>query len=122
MSTAKNLLSDRIVSPGITNNATTTSYGIVSKANEKENVCDITYVNSSGKVSRKENVEVQILNGRNDWFPKQGELVTTIETNDNQPLITGQLIRDYVRDLKDKREYKKDIMASNKIKKRNRIG
>lgn len=120
MSQIKNLLSGP-AREAITNNAKSESYGLVTKVNEKENVCEITYENSSGKLTRKENIEVRIRTDQDEWFPKTGDLVTTEETNDNQPIITGQLIRDYARDVKPKRIYAKDVQAGRKYQARGKI-
>ncbi len=120
MSQVKDLLSGP-ARDAITNNAVSSSFGLVTKINEKENICDITYINSSGKLARKENVEIKIRTDKDDWFPETGELVTTEETNDNQPIITGQLIRDFAQDVKPKRTYKKDVQAGRKYQTRNKI-
>lgn len=105
----------------VTNNALASSYGLVTRIDEKENVCDITYVDSSEKLVRRQNVEVLIRTNKDNWFPKVGELITTQETNDNQPIITGQLIRDFIMDVKSNRTYDKDVQATNQSKIRNQM-
>ena len=42
--------------PVVSNNAVTECIGIVTKANERENLCDVTYINSSGKLDKKQNI------------------------------------------------------------------
>jgi len=120
MSEARNLLSNTVVSPGITNNAVTESIGIVLKSNEKENVCDIAYINSSGKWDRKTNIEYEVKGPKDDWFPKATEKIRLKESNDNQPIIIGPLM-DFVKDIKPNRIYKKDVQAGQKYKVRNKI-
>lgn len=120
MSEVKDLLSNKVVSPGIANNAVTESVGIVLRANEKENVCDIAYVNSAGKWERKSNIEYEIKNKKDDYFPKINEKIVLKESNDNQPIIKGALI-DFVRDARPERTYKKDVQAGRKYQTRNKI-
>ena len=121
MSEFSNLLSNNTVTKDLANNVQTRSFGRVSRANEKENVCDIIYENSAGKVDRVANVEVEIRTKKDDWFPKVGELVKTTETNDNQPMIIGKLIRDYAQDIKPDRYLKKDTMATTNCAVRNNV-
>ena len=112
MSEAKRLLSDKIVSPQITNNAVTETVGVVMTANEKENVCDVAYINSAGKWERKSNIPYEVKHEKDDYFPKSQSKIRLKESNDNQPIIIGALI-DYIKDIKPKRVYKKDVMSNN---------
>ena len=113
-----NELRDKLTTSVFTTNAANHipvhSFGIVTKANEKENICTITYQNGKNKVETVENVEVKISTKNENWFPKVGELVETEEASDNKPIITGLLIRDYVREVKQDRTYKKDVLPDNK--------
>ena len=59
-----------------------------------------------------ENVEVKITRKNDDWFPKVGELVEVQSVNDNRPIIIGTLVRDYTQDVRETREYKKDVMPN----------
>ncbi len=120
MSGARELVS-KVSQNNIVNNALSSSYGIVLKSDEKENICDITYINRSGKMVHRSNVEVKMWTKKDDWFPKPGELVITQESNDNSPVIIGQLIRDYIRDVKPERTYEKDVQAGRKYQTRNKI-
>lgn len=113
MGQAKNLLSEKIAIPAITNNAVTLTTGVVLRSNEKENVCDVGYINSAGKWDRKNNVEYEVKNEKDDWFPKVRSKIVLKESNDNQPIIVGALL-DYVKDIKPKRTYKKDVLPDNK--------
>ena len=99
-----------------------TSYGIVTKINEKENTCDIRYVTQSGKTTSKENVEVLINYNTDSWFPsKLGERVKIAETSSNHPIIIGSYIRDYAQDVKAKRRYAQDVQPGRKYQVRNKI-
>ena len=113
MSELQDKLTTSIYLRNATNNTLTNSFGIVTKINEKENVCTITYKNSAGKLETAENVEVKITKRNDDWFPKIGELVEVQSVNDNRPIIIGTLVRDYVQDIRETREYKKDVMPNN---------
>lgn len=104
---------NRAVNPIVSNNAVTECIGVVMKANEKENVCDVSYINSSGKYDRKENIEYRIKNKKDEWFPAEQDRVILHESNDNQPIIVNELI-DYTKDLKQNRYIDKpDVFASN---------
>ena len=112
MSELKNIFTDRVTSPAITNNAVTQTVGVVLKANEKENVCDVGYINSAGKYQRKRNVEYEVKNKKDDWFPEVRDKIVLKESNDNQPVIIGALL-DYTKDIRPNRRYKKDVMPKN---------
>ena len=114
MSELQDKLTTSIYTRNAVNNTLVSSYGIVSKINEKENVCRITYQNSAGKAETLEDVEVKITKRNDNWFPKVGELVETQSVNGGKPIIIGSLIRDYIQDVRENREYKKDILPDNK--------
>ena len=112
MSEGSNLVS-RTAKKELANNAVSSSYGLVLKSTEKENVCDIIYINSAKKMLRRANVEVEMRNKNDNWFPKPGDLIKTSESNDNNPTIVGQLVRDYARDIKPNRILEKDVLPNN---------
>ena len=109
---AKTLVSN-VAKKDYDNSVVGSAYGIVLKTNEKENVCDILYVKDSKKLIHKENTEVLLRDKNDNWFPKQGDLVTTRGSNNNDPIITGELIRDYARDAKISRNLVNDVMPGN---------
>jgi len=106
---AKTLVSN-VAKKDYDNSIVGSAYGIVLQTNEKENVCDILYVKESKRLIHKENTEVQIRDKNDNWFPKQGDLVKTQGSNNNDPIIVGELIRDYARDAKDLRNLKLDTL------------
>lgn len=121
MSTLVSKLNDNITTKVLPNHVETKSEGRVIRVNEKENVCDILYENSAGRLERVTNVEVELNTGKENWFPKVGDIIKTRETNDNQPIIIGKLIRDYVQDAKSNHTYNKDVLHGNKCLVRNGI-
>jgi hypothetical protein len=114
MSTLVSKLNDNTTTKVLPNHVETKSEGRVIRTNEKENVCDILYENSAGRLERIANVEVELNTGKENWFPKVGDIVKTRETNDNQPIIIGKLIRDYIQDAKINHIYNKDVLPDNK--------
>ncbi len=114
MSTLVSKLNDNTTTKVLPNHAENKSEGRVIRTNEKENVCDILYENSAGRLERIANVEVELNTGKENWFPKVGDIVKTRETNDNQPIIIGKLIRDYIQDAKINHIYNKDVLPDNK--------
>lgn len=120
MSEASNLISKSAIKE-IANKTVSSSFGIVLKSVEKENVCDILYINSSNKMTHRADIEVEMRNKKDNWFPKPGDLVKTQESNDNNPVIVGQLIRDYARDAKPERTLEKDVQPDKKATTRSRI-
>lgn len=109
MTDAKTLVSN-VAKKDYDNSIVGSAYGIVLQANEKENVCDILYVKESKRLIHKENTEVLIRDKNDNWFPKQGDLVKTQGSNNNDPVIIGELIRDYARDAKDLRNLNLDVL------------
>lgn len=113
MTEIRDKVQNRAVNPIVSNNAVTECIGIVMKANERENICDVSYINSSGKYDRKENIEYRIKNKKDEWFPAEQDRVILHESNDNQPVIVNELV-DYTKDWKKDRYVKKtDVFASN---------
>lgn len=90
--------------PVVSNNAVTECIGIVTKANERENLCDVTYINSSGKLDKKQNIEYRVKNKKDEWFPHEQDKVILNESNDNQPIIVNELV-DYTKDWKRDRNH-----------------
>lgn len=120
MSEVRDILS-KPVNDSQVNHLPAESYARIIRSNEKENACDILYADSYNRARRKKNVEVKIYGNNDSWFPKPGDLVHITGSDSMEPLITGPLIRDYIRDLKEKHTYKKDVLHNNKCLVRNGI-
>ena len=114
MSELKDKLTTSVFTTNAANNSAVSAAGIVTKINEKENVCTVTYAGDSGKIETAENIEVELHTKRDDWFPKVGELVKLQDINSARPIITGALIRDFVQDAKAERKYEKDVLPEQK--------
>ena len=118
MSDVKTLINDRIVSPGITNNAVSQTYGIVLKASEEENTCTVMYENNNAKMDIRKNVNV--FSQDDNWFPVPGDRVILEESNDNNPIIVGK-IRNYTEEERSKRQYSQDVHPPKQHIVRNKI-
>ena len=120
MTNIKDLLASKTVLPSLANTQVSKSFGIVTRANEKDNVCDIIYIDNSGKRSNKTNVEVLIKSRDDNYFPHLYEYVEVEEIgNDNNIKITGTYICD--KDSTYIERVDKDIYPSKKTVTRGKI-
>ena len=108
MSDLKSTISNRIVTPNVNTAFNTPSTGLVKKAYEDENVCDITYFDSNGSPKNKSKVEVKVKSTRDNWFPQTGSLVS-IEVYEDNVIITGEVVSDFTTQMKTQQMAKNDI-------------
>lgn len=108
MSSLKDIVSNRVVSPNIDSSINTKSYGIVIKAYESENVCDITYFDAKNIQRNRNKVEVRLNSRTENWFPKNGEMVY-VEVYEENVIITGEVVTDFNTQVKTKQIAKNDI-------------
>ena len=105
----KSLLQNKLVKPAIDTSGLTKSVGIVLKSYERDNVCDIKYLDAQSRIRNREKIRVKITNN-DDWFPKPGDIVE-IEIIEDTVIIIGSMITDYNTQVRPKNELKKDIYA-----------
>lgn len=108
MSSLKDVISNRIVTPNVNTAFTIPSIGIVLKAYEDQNVCDIRYFDTSGTEKNRDRVEVRLTNKRENWFPSTGSMVY-IDVYEENVTITGEVITDFSTQMKTQQETKNDI-------------
>ena len=108
MSDIKNILQNKVVSPSIETSTTSKTLGVVIRAYEKDNVCDVRYSDIKSRIVTKEKVEVMPKNMEDDWFPSSGTLVV-VETYGNSVFITGQVIKDYSKEVRPYKKLQHDI-------------
>lgn len=108
MSDLKEIVSNRVVSPNVDSSINIRSYGIVTKAYEPENACDITYFDAKNIQRNRNKVEVRLSSGTENWFPKDGEAVY-VEVYEENVIITGKVITDFNTQVKTKQVAKNDI-------------
>lgn len=106
----KDTLTTRVVSPSVDSSISIRSYGIVRKANESENTCDITYFDAKNTQRNRNNVEVKVNNSNENWFPKEGQAVY-VEVYEENVIITGEIVSDFTTQMKTKQMSKNDIYA-----------
>ena len=110
MSDIKSLLGNKVVSPNIDANRYIQSTGIVLRAYEKDNVCDIQYLDAQCRIKTKDKVEVLVKRSNDDWFPQAGDRIE-VQIYENYVYITGQIITDYNTEVKPRQKLEQDIYA-----------
>lgn len=110
MSEIKNLINNKIVTPNLQTSQTTKSTGIVLKVYEKDNVCDIQYLDAQSRIKKKDKVEVLVRKDTDDWFPQIGAFVE-VEVYEDHVYIVGQIINNYDTQVKQKYQLKQDLYA-----------
>lgn len=108
MSSLKDVISNRIVTPNVNTAFNTPSVGVVLKAYEDQNVCDIRYFDTSGTEQNRDRVEVRLTNKRESWFPSTGSMVY-VDVYEENVTITGEVITDFSTQMKTQQETKNDI-------------
>lgn len=112
MSELKRRIQRDIVAPADHLSREHTIVGKVTKSDERNNVCTVSYMDKDGYKSNKDNVPVRIYNQTFvDWFPKVGELVNLIES-DYEVSIISKYEGGYGTAVRASTESKKDIYTS----------
>lgn len=110
MSEIKNKIKTSIADPAAESRKVTLQTGIVIKANEKSNTCNVSYIRNDGKKINEENVPLLLNNISNMmWFPKEKEEVL-IQIRENNVYILGPSYRQY-NTIRDKIKLKHDIFT-----------
>lgn len=105
----KSLLQNKLVAPNVDTNNYSRSVALVLQAYEKDNVCDIKYLDAQSRIRNRERVKVKITNN-DDWFPQQGDIVE-IEVFQDVVIIIGSVVSDYNTQIRPKNKLKQDIYA-----------
>lgn len=109
MSDIKELLQNKVVTPNVETFGYVRSKGVIIHSYEKDNVCDIKYLDAKNRIINKDHVFVKIINN-DDWFPQPGEPVE-VEVNEQRVYIVGKIVNDYRKQVKQKNVLKSDIYA-----------
>lgn len=107
MSDLRELFNSKVVAPNIETSIYTKSYGIVIRANEKNNCCDIKYFDAKGRPCNRNNVFVKT-NSENKWFPLPGMMVE-LEIFEDQICIIDEIVTDYSKQVKPRKMAMQDI-------------
>ena len=105
----KSLLQNKLVAPNVDTNNYSRSIALVLQTYEKDNVCDIKYLDAQSRIRNRERVKVKITNN-DDWFPQQGDIVE-IEVFQDVVIIIGSVVSDYNTQIRPKNKLKQDIYA-----------
>lgn len=81
---------------------------VVTKADEPNNVCSIRFLDRDGKKRDIRSAQVALSN--KDWFPKEGDTVLIDVDGSRNALILQQYTEDYIKDVRNKRAIRSDIM------------
>lgn len=107
----KNKLVNNIVAPVASSHSAIPLDATVTKINERNNTCDIKYVNENAVEIEQKNIPVLMYNECIiDWFPKEGEHVL-ISIRNNDIMITGPNYNGYFGTVKNKMNLKQDILS-----------
>lgn len=101
---------DKIVTPVTYENEVITTTAFVLRADDKNNCCNIRYIDKHGKIRDRDNVIVRLTGSGMDWFPIKGDYVT-IELARDTCVITARSITNYNMDVRSKMELKQDIFS-----------
>lgn len=85
----------QITSPTVHDRRTFTSIGQVVSTNEKNNECEVTYIDKDGNRSNKKGIHLLYADKKIlSWFPKIGEKVY-LQINENMIFIVGPYYENY---------------------------
>lgn len=103
-------LINKVVSPITYVNETFHTTALVIKADDKNNCCDIRYLNKYGILQERENVNVRISGNGMDWFPVVEDYVI-VEISRDSCVIVARSVSNYNMDVRSKMELKQDIFS-----------
>lgn len=103
-------IKDKIVTPITYENEIMHTVAFVVKSDDKNNCCDIRYIDRQGQIRNKDNVTVRLTGSGMDWFPVKGEFVT-IEVTRDICVIIARCISNYNMEVRSKMELKQDIYS-----------
>lgn len=101
---------NKIVTPITYENEIIITVAYVIKADDKNNSCDIRYIDKHGRIRNQDNVAVRLSGLGMDWFPVKGDYVT-IELSRNSCAIIARYITNYNMEVRSKMELKQDIYS-----------
>lgn len=109
----KDKLINNIIAPVATSHSATFIRATVNKSNEKNNTCDITYVNQEGVRVKQVGVPVQLTNvSFIDWFPKKNEVVN-VSVKRGEIYITGPDYQHSYASMRNSIQLSQDIHSDN---------
>lgn len=108
MSSLKDTISNKVVSPSIEASINYKSSALVLDADEKTNLCKIFYTDARNKQRHRENVKVKLRDKKDRWFPKPGDAVEVNVFGDDV-IIIGESITDYATQVKPLQYTKNDV-------------
>lgn len=101
---------DKIIAPITYENEALATIAYVLRSDDKNNCCDIRYIDKQGKIITRNNVIVRLTGSGMDWFPVKGDYVT-IEISRDTCVIIARSISNYNMDVRSKMELKQDIYS-----------
>lgn len=113
MGTLKRKIQEQIISPVQQEYRGYTLIGRVTKIDEKNNTCDISFKDQQDKQQSIKNVPVALYNTSFvDWFPKEGDHVELSESAGSIK-ITGKINKEYFKKERNKIKKSKDVIPNN---------
>lgn len=103
-------LLDKVITPITYENEIMTTIAFVLNSDDKNNCCDIRYIDKQGRIRNRNNVIVRLTGSGMDWFPVKGDYVT-IELARETCVIIARSITNYNMDVRSKMELKQDIYS-----------
>lgn len=106
------ILSSAIKNGPVNEAIRSTSRGIktiarIDKADDDNNICDITFINKSGNKEEAKKIMVDLRN--DNWFPEENDIVIFESDGYSGGTIISKYTEDYKKDIKSKKEIKNDI-------------
>lgn len=104
------IIKDRAVEPIAHDLKSVTTVAKVLKADEKNNSCDIQYVDKNSIIRNRNNVGVRLYGNGTDWFPQKDELVI-VEDKETTCEIIARHVQNYNMDVRARMKLKMDIYS-----------
>lgn len=108
--TMRQQIIDKLISPITYVNELSCTTAVVTKSDDKNNCCDIRFLNKYGIQESRENVNVRLTGNGMDWFPVKDDYVT-IELGRDTCVIVARSISNYNMEVRSKMELKQDIFS-----------
>lgn len=107
----RNNISENIANPAVQSaNRKGTTAGIIIKADEKSNRCEVSFFDTRGRKASAKDCMVDLRNGSTGWFPKIGDKIVFMSDGHGSGTVLSLYTDNYEKDIKSKTKIKNDIL------------
>ena len=108
MGSIKKIIQNKMINPDGHNRKSLWSAAQVVKGDEKNNVCEIDFIDKDGNRRNKKNVKVMLYGGSSNWFPADNDFVM-VEDRGSQVFIVDKFVGNYRQEVSAKQTLTKDV-------------